>query len=930
MSWSPQAESLWAKTGESPGDWLSLVRHLMDSAEVAPFLWDRWLAPGVRNALDEALDLQGEGAVLLAWLAGVHDLGKATPFFQSQLMHQPGMESFADRVADAGLSPAASTAACDRFPHSVASAAAIRRWLPVRFPGITRGGAAMLAAVAGAHHGLPAREQEMTAAASILKDDWVAVQDEILDGMTRFTGAAELLERLSLRRMKHDHLMQLTALVIMSDWIASNQELFPLTVPRGESSHDRARMAWERLDLAGSWITRPLPEGASAAYADRFGWPDGRRPWPVQEEVLQAARSLDGPGLICVEAPMGVGKTEAALLAADILAQRTGRHGVMVAAPTMATTDALFTRVRDWAERAGGTAVPASMFLAHSKANLNESVTELPQHGLGVRAVAEDDPHSRGSVVAHQWLVGRKKGLLANIAVGTVDQVLFMALQSKHVMLRHLALASKVVVIDEVHAYDAYMSRYLARALCWLGAYGTPVILLSATLPQSIKKELVAAYASGLRQSRVRPDAVPDSGDEYPVLTVADRQGITAVTSPPSGRRHRVRVRPMGDGDAELLAMMGRVAEDGGCLLVVCSTVARAQHAYALAKTAVAGEARLLHARFTAADRLERERELLAELGPSAHRGTGRPKRRIVVATQVVEQSLDLDFDAMITDVAPVDLILQRCGRVHRHDRSVTERPVWAHEPLVHIRGLVTPGSEDEAPEFEDVQTLVYPKAALMAAAGVLDLHTDGRQVALPSDIPLLVGRAYGDDPALPQSWQELWASARDAWEDARAEQRSLAATFLLPKPRETLAFEQLWPTDGGDVDTPQGEARGQAQVRDADPTIEVLLTREAAGGYRPAAAEAESEVLAHGRTPSWWAAQTLASSALRLPRRFSQPWVFDRALEELERATDTAWQESPLLKGQLQLHLDETSRASIAGTTLRYDPELGLTEEKA
>ncbi|MDY6054513.1 CRISPR-associated helicase Cas3' [Micrococcus sp.] len=930
--WSPQAASLWAKTGPEPEDWLTLTRHLMDAAEVASLLWREWLAPGVRLALEEALDLQGEGERLVAWLAAVHDLGKATPAFQGQLMSRPGREAFADRVVDAGLPLSGPASATEWHPHSVGSAGGIERWLLARVPGMKAGNAYRLAAIAGAHHGLPAREGEIRDAELFLSTPWRQVQDELLDAMAEYTGAREMLERIPLRHLKREQQMQLTALVILADWIASNQELFPLTAAEEASSRRRAAEAWERLDLAGSWTTRPLPDTADAAYSDRFGWSADRRPWPVQEEVLRAAENLDGPGLLCIEAPMGVGKTEAALLAAEVLARRTGRNGVMVAAPTMATSDGLVPRVTSWAERAGAPGVPASMFLAHSKAALNEDVRTLPTRGLGVRSVGEDEdaPGRRGAVVAHQWLVGRKKGLLSSIAVGTVDQVLFTALQSKHVMLRHLALASKVVVIDEVHAYDAYMSRYLARALTWLGTYGTPVILLSATLPHGAKAELIAAYSSGLHSRTVGPEEVPDTGDAYPVITAAGRQGITATATAPSGRRHTVNVRPMADDDDALSRLMGRVREDGGCLLVVCSTVARAQHAYRLAKEAVGADARLLHARFTAADRVSRERELLDHLGPRAHRGAGRPHRRIVVATQVVEQSLDLDFDVMVTDIAPVDLVLQRCGRVHRHDRPDEDRPAWTHEPQVYVRGMESIGSEEAPPALEPSQARVYPLAALLASAGVLTLFRGGTAVQLPADIPSLVRRAYGGDPALPPTWEESWEQAQAEWEAHRDEQRAKAETFLLPWGRRVSGLEQLWPVSGADVDSLQGEARGSAQVRDADPMLEVLLTREAPGGYVPLTSESEERVLSAGMVPAWKDAQRIAESAVRLPRRFSRPWLFERALGELERQTDLAWQDTPLLRGQLQLALDRDFKATLAGVTLHYDSEFGLTEEKA
>lgn len=150
-----------------------------------------------------------------------------------------------------------------------------------------------------------------------------------------------------------------------------------------------------------------------------------------------------------------------------------------------------------------------------------------------------------------------------------------------------------------------------------------------------------------------------------------------------------------------------------------------------------------------------------------------------------------------------------------------------------------------------------------------------------------------------------------------------------MDRPEAEQAFEQLWPVERKDVDSLRGEAEGAAQVRDADPMLEVLLTKERSGGYAPAAAASTDTVVADGQVPSWHAARHLALSAVRLPYKFSQPRLFNRALDQLEEQTDPSWQESPLLRGQLQLALDSDGRGTLAGITLRYDEDLGLLEEK-
>ena len=933
VRWSEQARSLWAKTGPESEDWLPLVAHLTDSAAVGALLWREWLAPGVRRTLIEALDLEDDGEKFAAWLAGVHDLGKCSPAFAGQLMDLPDRARFSDRIIDAGLPLAHRASRLGWYPHSAASEVAIARWLrdALPGPGARRNSIRALAAVAGAHHGLPSRESMRSACEADLSGEWLQVQDELLDGITDITGARDVLSRVLRRRFRSDHQMLLTGLVIMADWIASNQDLFPLSTVEGRDDRipgQRAQRAWAALDLSPPLRTAPVLEAPGEAYGRRFGWPAGREPWPVQADVLEMARGLPDGGLVCVEAPMGVGKTEAALMAADVLGAATGRGGLLFAAPTMATSDALFRRVADWAERAGVPEFPVSLFLAHSKSVLNEDAQSLPRQGLGVAAVGLDEPTDHASVVAHEWLSGRKKGLLSTVAVGTVDQVLFLALQTKHLMLRHLGLASKVVVIDEVHSYDAYMSRYLTRALQWLGAYGVPVVLLSATLPHAVKAELVAAYRAGLSGSRQRPQDVPDTGTSYPVLTSATADEVRSVVTPPSGRAQEVIVTGVEDDADTLVELMQPCADDGGCLLVVCTTVARAQRAYELARELVGENARLLHARFIAADRVALEQELTAELGPDARRGAGRPQRRIVVATQVVEQSLDLDFDGMVTDVAPVDLVLQRCGRVHRHARPEGERPPWGASARVWVRGMESRGTAATPPTFEAVQELIYAPAVLLPTAFALGLHDGGRVLQLPGDIPGLVREVYGDHPALPLEWDESWRAARERWDAERADAGRLAEGYLLGLPQSVQDFEELWTMEGRETDSPAGEARGLAQVRDTDPTLEVLLTRAADGGYTTLWAGQDDPVVSAGQVPSWRTARDIAASSVRLPYRFSRPRLFDAALDELERGTDLAWQQSPLLRGQLQLCVDEEGRAVVASHRLRYDLELGLMEE--
>ena len=245
---------------------------------------------------------------------------------------------------------------------------------------------------------------------------------------------------------------------------------------------------------------------------------------------------MDDPGLLIIEAPMGNGKTEASLLCAEVMAAKSGAGGVAYLLPTMATSNAMFSRVEEWLKTVpdskGGSM--ESMQLLHSKAALNPDYSKLRSWGstwMGDEAKANVEE----GVVAHQWFAGKKRGLLSSFVVGTVDQLLMAALKVKHVQLRHLGLAGKVVVVDEVHAYDAYMNTYLDRILTWLGAYGVPTILLSATLPANRRDELIHAYRGRDRKSarnNSRRKDIPQAPCEesgcpaYPLITTTTYAGV--------------------------------------------------------------------------------------------------------------------------------------------------------------------------------------------------------------------------------------------------------------------------------------------------------------------------------------------------------------------------------------------------------------------
>lgn len=927
VTWHADVWQLWAKSGED-GKWLSVPQHMRDSAAVAGLLWDHWASDSLRQLLATESSLEPAGVrLLLQWLAGVHDVGKIDSEFIRQIEHQSEYVWLVDRARGAGLDFKTKHTP-HRVPHSHISDALVAEYLSDQ-AGLPLGKARTYSAVVGSHHGLPmpiGDRDRATQHVQWLSAQWQELQQNALAVMAAETGFDQLLDRLP-RALSTPAQMVLTGLVIMTDWIASNADACPLTSDGRDDSAGRAEEALSHINPTTAWVPAPPQDKAEGAFHARFNWTSSRHTRPVQALAHRLALSLPQgqSGLMVVEAPMGEGKTELALLCAEIMAAKNGSGGIMVATPTMATADGLLRRIGTWAEAAMAQGLDiASLMLAHSKSHLNTQFRNLPR--------LKDIHDSAGAVVAHEWLSGRKKGILANAVVGTVDQVLFMALQSKHMMLRHLGLAQKVVIIDEVHAYDSYMSHYMERALTWLGHYRTPVILLSATLPHSRKEQLSEAYLQGLR-GRKEVVTLEHSDSSYPVITLVQRSDITAHAAAPSGREQKVDLCLLEEGDAAMYTALQQTAAEGGCTAVVCSTVDRAQRVFEIAKELVHDDAVLLHSRFTASERVAKEAVLLDELGSGASRGAGtRPHRRVVVATQVIEQSLDVDFDHMITDIAPSDLVLQRIGRLHRHHRPENDRPTWAQTPTVSLRGLLSPPTAEAPPVFDDLVSLIYPEHLLLASCTALGLLSETPRLALPTEIPQIVHATY-EEPATPESWRERSAQAWKSYKSSREEAENRAKSFKVDPPRPGKTLSHLFGQLADDVDRDDwGEQRGLSQVRDTDPTLEVLLVEKTPHGYRPLPwlLDEESAEIHDGMEPSWATAQILASSSVRLPRHFSKTWVFAEAIETLEAETDVAWRRHPLLRGQVMLRLDEGGETTLLGRRLRYDQELGLIDMDA
>ena len=421
-----------------------------------------------------------------------------------------------------------------------------------------------------------------------------------------------------------------------------------------------------------------------------------------------------------------------------------------------------------------------------------------------------------GRVVAMSWFLQKsKRTLLAPFGVGTVDQTLMAVLQTKHFFVRMMGLAHKVVIFDEVHAYDAYMNTLFERLLTWLRAIGTSVIVLSATLPSETRRRMVKAYV-GRNIEKIAAT--------YPALTLASNDTASQpVELPfPDEKRHTLLIDwldvTLASSVEETIIECLAANLQESCAAVICNTVSRSQAVYRAINSAVADgrlqaeNVILFHARFLPVWRKEIETQVLADFGKET---VIRPNT-IVVATQVIEQSLDLDFDVMISELAPIDLLLQRAGRLHRHERGVRSHPC-----TLHI--IAPPLGEDGLGDFGTSGFVYAPYILQRTHQALLAKAADG--ITLPDDTPDLIEDVYRSPTADERNLMSLY---RKMQQDADSANRKAKQHIVrLPTHRQLLSQGYK----GLEEDNPELHQSFRAQTRDIAPSIQlVCLFQHAAG----------------------------------------------------------------------------------------------------
>lgn len=833
----PEAANLlshyWAKADTTvavhPGHH-TIVGHSLDVAACAFVLLEG--NPVLRRRLAMRLGLdEATLALTIAAIVVVHDIGKIDTRFQLK----------ASALAE-HLRPGSPSVQWGPYDHGVEGFRQIEDEAPELLDLLGVQGHALLRAVCGHHGALPTNDEPDPSRVRLPRkfraEDRLArhLFFERLTGFFIGLGASLPWQA----PVDGPLLQQLAGLCAVADWLGSGTDYFPYsTGPVDEGTYWPLALERAHKACTDSGLIR-----AAATHVTFQSLFPGFSPRDVQELTERLTPSESS--LIIVEAAMGQGKTEAALaLAGRALGAGLG-DGLTIGLPTMATSNAMFARVESFVPRLYPGA-NVQLALAHGRAGRQSRFQRLIQHRLTARDV--DAPEA--SVSCARWLLGRKRILLAQVGVGTIDQALQAALVVRHQFVRMFSLSRNVLILDEIHAYDAYMEVLLEHLLRWLGALNVTVVLLSATLPSERRRALIDAWQQAETPSSTEPFAQARAAN-YPLVTVATAHGTEVhcfTNGPETTARVRIeRVVAPGNDDGHLQLVAERLvdaARKGARVVWIRNTVREAQRAFrAVLEASQEVEASLFHARFRGIDRSRIEQSVLDRFGKGCAAGG-----RVLVATQVVEQSLDLDFDELHSDLAPIDLLLQRVGRLHRHKRT---RPDGFKEPRLVVH---SPPDDDVAALRFGPSKYVYDAATLWLAHRALQANASW---SLPEDIRGLVEDSYH-----PESRARLLGLGGEALIGFEAT-RALELEARRTRARHACIPPSQMDVDGGAV-LDDDEQTAQAFTRDgvSATLLPVLWNGHSAG---PIDEGAEPWDLDSDRPDAWKVVGSLLDQTLSIP----------------------------------------------------------------
>ena len=757
-------ELLWAKTNP----YKSLLPHMIDAGCCARVYLGAPASSALLSYLAEQWKLSTEETIhFVAYITAMHDIGKATPQFQMQ------SEDQLNRLRDTELDNILPSVKLPPVRHEYLSKKISTRIWKNRSE--NRRIYDAYSCILSLHHQKPDESQRVKVS---IHEMWQQLQDEIESQIRYifcFSGSLPIPSDMD------PVCIILTGIIILCDWIASSGPFDALSEMSDDYYNKSLEVAQKAVKQYG--LVEDNRIGEIGSFQSLY--PHITTPRDIQKKCEAL---LPSAPLTIIEAPMGEGKTEAALYMAARYTHDRNKRGIYVALPTQATSNQMYGRFVNMLEESSG----AHARLLHGTAFLMKDEAGEIQ--------------SEDSAEAEKWLGSSRMGLLDENGVGTIDQAMGAVLKARFSVLRLLGLCNKSLIIDELHAYDAYMSQIIESLLLWCKALMIPVVLLSATLQNSQRKKYLSCYIS---------TDLPELSDHYPLITqvTEDKKVIQTDATATMQTDYEFSTLRFGQDDYRIAGFAIEKISNGGCYCILTNTVKRAQAIYRTLQEMKDSdtEIMLFHARFTMERREKIEKECLDKFGKVPEQN--RPPKAILVATQVVEQSLDIDFDGMISELAPVDLLLQRAGRVHRH-RNRT-RPCGMETPVIHV---ILPEAEDnDDPERRYGSSgRVYAPFLLYNTESLLG---EGKNIQVPRDVRSVINQVY----------ENVSEENLQVWQERAFSQQLMEANakwVAFPSPQSDYFFPTQSHPEFEDVNIDDGfDPTARAATRLGDPTFRISFS---------------------------------------------------------------------------------------------------------
>ncbi|MBA3558870.1 MAG: CRISPR-associated helicase Cas3' [Gemmatimonadaceae bacterium] len=791
----PDVLSFWGKAANGPDGQIvahPVACHLLDVAAVA----DAMLIarPGSLRRVCGLLGLENEETRgLVVALVALHDLGKFAPAFQGKV---PTLWPDALGAFSGQAPPGFHT-----DDGWVLWESELGTWFKNRVWPDAGGVLDVLAPAVFGHHGRPPKESRATASqrfgrgkAAVMTCAELVLSVLLVPRIHRAPPDPEAVRVAS---------WWLAGFVSTADWIGSGASFNVDWFERSRGLRNdttlvsywrEARARAERAVFnAGVASTEAAAELPFSTLSDKDRTPTALQKWAID------LRLPPGPLLFILEDVTGSGKTEAAHVLVHKLMSGGRATGAYWAMPTQATANAMYERQASSIARLYAPSPKRpSLVLAHGQQRLHEVFRstvlghdlERPEPATNI-AVTDGIDELPGDIACAAFLANdARAGFLADLGAGTVDQAILGVLPSRYNAMRLFGLCEKVLVIDEAHAYDRYVLGEVKELLSFHAALGGSAIVLSATLTRRVREEMETAWREGIAASGASiqlnaalPSQSGGFGDAYPLVTVIN-PGVTETIPIPavSWATRTVPVRLVYEED-EIVQHIEVASRQGACVAWIrnsvgdCIESAERLRGHGLLPI-------VFHARFAQVDRQRIEQSVIGWFGvkstPDDRRG------RVIVATQVIEQSLDLDFDVVVSDIAPADLLIQRLGRLQRHER---DRPADLRREFV----IFSPPA-DENPEAGWLSgpfkrtSFVYENAGVLWK-GIRKLHSNP-EIAVPGGVRAIVEDAYGPGP-IPEPLEAACLRAT-----GRASAAASTAKYATLKVTNGYCLDQAWWSD--------------------------------------------------------------------------------------------------------------------------------------